>query len=212
MGFEGFCATVFALLVGTAIAFGGYRWFLILLPIWGFFFGFAVGAEAMQAIFGEAFLATVTSWVVGFIVAALFAVLSYLVYGVGVALVAGSLGYGLGVGFMNLIGIVFGVLAWLVGIVAGAILLLVTFRFDLQRYVIIVTTAIGGAGIIVITLMFGYTGLTLANLADNPIQFALNDSVLWTLFFFAVTIIGMAVQAVTTRGFVIEPYDSRIYA
>jgi hypothetical protein len=212
MGFEGFCATVFALLVGTAIAFGGYRWFLILLPIWGFFFGFAVGAEAMQAIFGEAFLATVTSWVVGFIVAALFAVLSYLVYGVGVALVAGSLGYGLGVGFMNLIGIDFGVLAWLVGIVAGAILLLVTFRFDLQRYVIIVTTAIGGAGIIVITLMFGYTGLTLANLVDNPIQFALNDSVLWTLFFFAVTIIGMAVQAATTRGVVIEPYDSRIYA
>jgi len=109
------CATLIALLMGLAICFGGYRLFLFLLPIWGFFFGFALGAETMQALFGVGFLATVTSWVVGFIVAAIFALLSYLFYAVGVALVAGSLGYALGAGFMNLINLDWNWLVWLVG-------------------------------------------------------------------------------------------------
>lgn len=201
MGFELFCATVTALLVGTVIAFGGYRWFLFLLPIWGFFFGLGLGAETLQAIFGEAFLATVTSWVVGFIVGAIFAVLSYSFYAVGVAIAASSLGYALGVGFMNLIGIEFGVLAWLVGIALGVVALLVTFRFNLQRYAVIAVTAIGGTSVIVGTLMFGFAGLTLVRLVDNPVRFMLDQSWLWALFFLALAVAGIAVQLLTTRDF-----------
>jgi len=52
MGFELFCATMIALLMGLVICFGGYRLFLVLLPIWGFFFGFALGAQTIQALFG----------------------------------------------------------------------------------------------------------------------------------------------------------------
>jgi hypothetical protein len=98
------CGGMIGLLFGLVLAFAGYRLFLILLPIWGFFFGFAFGAQAMQMIFGEAFLATVTSWVVGFIVALIFAVLSYLFYIFAVALVAGSLGYSVTVGLLMAIG------------------------------------------------------------------------------------------------------------
>ena len=141
MGFELFCATLIALLVGLTICFGGYRLFLVLLPIWGFFFGFGLGAETMQALFGVGFLSTVTSWVVGFIVAAIFALLSYLFYAVGVALVAGALGYALGAGFMNLIGLDWNWLVWLVGIAVGVGVVIVTFYFNLQKYVIIAATA-----------------------------------------------------------------------
>ena len=104
MAFELFCATMIALLFGLAITFGGYRLFLVLLPIWGFFFGFALGAETLQILFGIGFLATITSWVVGFIIGALFAVFSYMFYIFGVAILAASLGYGLGVGLMAWIG------------------------------------------------------------------------------------------------------------
>ena len=210
MGFETLCVTLIALLVGLAICFNGYRWFLILLPIWGFFWGFALGAQTLQAVFGIGLLATVTSWVAGFIVGAVFAVLSYLFYLVAVALMAGSLGYALGVGIMGLIGFDFGLITWLVGIVLAIIVAAVTIYFNLYKYVIIVTTAIGGAGTVVITLMFGYAGLTLAHLAQNPIRFALQGSPLWTILFLVLAVLGIASQLATSRAFELEAYENRI--
>jgi hypothetical protein len=210
MGFELFCATLIALLVGLTICFGGYRLFLVLLPIWGFFFGFGLGAETMQALFGVGFLSTVTSWVVGFIVAAIFALLSYLFYAVGVALVAGALGYALGAGFMNLIGLDWNWLVWLVGIAVGVGVVIVTFYFNLQEYVIIAATAIGGAGVIVGTLLFGFIGMTLAKFFENPVRNALEESWLWALFFVILAVVGIVVQIMTTRVYEIEPYENRI--
>ena len=115
------CGGLIALLFGLAVCFAGYRLFLVLLPIWGFFFGFGFGAQAVQAIFGDAFLATVTSWVVGFIVAALFAILAYLFYIFAVALIAGSLGYSVAVGLLTGIGMNFGLIVWLIGLVAAVV-------------------------------------------------------------------------------------------
>ncbi len=210
MGFEFLCVSLIALVVGLAICLNGYKWFLILLPIWGFFWGFALGAQGLQAVFGIGFLATVTSWVAGFVVGAIFAVLSYLFYLVAVALMAGSLGYGLGVGIMGLIGFDFGLITWLVAIVLAIVVAAVTIYFNLYKYVIIVTTAIGGAGMIVITLMFGYAGLTLAKLAENPIRLALQGSPLWTILFLVLAALGIVSQLATSRAFELEPYDSRI--
>jgi hypothetical protein len=210
MGFELFCATLIALLLGMVLCFGGYRLFLILLPIWGFFFGFALGVETMQALFGQGFLSTVTSWVVGFAVAAVFGLLSYLFYAVGVALLAGSLGYALGAGFMNLIGLDWNWLVWLVGIAVGVVAVIVTFYFNLQKYAIIAATAIGGAAVIVGTLMFGYVGMTLASFFENPIRTALEDRPLWTIIFLILAAAGIVWQIMTTRTYVIEPYENRI--
>jgi hypothetical protein len=198
------------MVVGLAICFNGYKWFLILLPIWGFFWGFLLGAQTLQAVFGIGFLATVTSWVLGFIVGAVFAVLSYVFYLAAVALMAGSLGYALGLGIMGLIGFDFGLITWLVGIVLAVIVAGVTIYFNLYKYVIIVTTAVGGAGTIVITLMFGYAGLTLATFAENPIRLALQGSPLWTIFFVVLAVLGIASQLATSRDFELEPYENRI--
>ena len=210
MGFELFCATMIALLMGLVICFGGYRLFLVLLPIWGFFFGFALGAQTVQALFGIQFLATVTGWVVGFVVGAIFALASYLFYTVGVAVLAGSLGYALGAGFMYLIGLDFGLLVWLVGIVLGVVVAGVTIYFNIQKYVVIAATAIGGAGVIVGTLMFGMIGMTLAKFFKNPIRLALQDSPLWTIFFLVLAVAGIVVQIMTTRAWEMEPYENRI--
>lgn len=210
MGFEFLCASLMALAVGLAICFNGYRWFLILLPVWGFFFGFALGAQTLQAVFGIGFLSTVTSWVLGFVVGAVFAMASYLFYLAAVALMGGSLGYALGVGIMGLIGLDFGLIPWLVGIVLAVIVAGVTVYYNLYRYVIIATTAIGGAGTVVITFMFGWAGLTLAKFAENPIRFALQDAPLWAVFFVVLAVLGIASQLTTSRGYVIEPYENRI--
>ena len=210
MGFEVLCATLIALFLGLVVAFAGYRLFLTLLPIWGFFFGFALGAQSLQLLFGVGFLATVTSWVVGFFVGAIFAVLSYLFFAFAVAVMAGSLGYALGAGFMGLIGVDWNWLVWLVGIVVAVIVIIATFWFSLQKYAIIVATAVGGAGTIVGTLMFGYIGMTLAKFVENPIRFALNDSPLWTIVFLVLVVLGIAAQIYSTRSFEIEAYENRI--
>ena len=43
--------------IGVAFCFWGFRVFLILLPIWGFFAGFLVGANGVEYILGDGFLA-----------------------------------------------------------------------------------------------------------------------------------------------------------
>jgi hypothetical protein len=194
MAFELFCATMIALLFGLAITFGGYRLFLALLPIWGFFFGFGLGAQTLQVLFGYGFLATVTSWVVGFIVGALFAVLSYMFYIFGVALLAGSLGYGLGVSVMLWLGLSPGLITWLVGIILGIVLIFVTIMFNLQKYMVIIGTSVIGAGLLIGTLMMGVVGVALTRFVDNPIQTMLQDSPLWTILFLALAIGGIIVQ------------------
>jgi hypothetical protein len=200
-----------ALLFGLALCFSGYRLFLVLLPIWGFFFGFALGVQTLQALFGIGFLATITSWVVGFIVGAIFAVLSYLFYVVGVAIVAGSLGYALGAGFMGLIGINLGFLVWIVGIIAGIALAVVTIMFNLQKYVIIIATAIGGAGLMIGTLVLGVGGMSIASLFTNPVRLVLeNTGWLWTLIFILLAGAGIFVQIMANRSYEIEAYENRI--
>lgn len=207
MGFEIFCMTLIALLIGLVVTFGGYRLFLILLPIWGFFFGFGLGAQTLQVIFGVGFLATVTSWVAGFIVGAIFAVLSYLFYIVAVALLSGSFGYGLAVSLLTAIGLNFGFIVWLLALVAGIIVAVVVLIFNIQKYAIIVITALGGTGAIIFTLLAVFGNLTPAELLLNPVLTAISNSFWWLLFFLVVAAAGIVVQIMANRAYEIESYD-----
>ena len=56
---------IVAILVGAGLVVAGYRFFLLLLPIFGFVAGFYVGSAAVTAIFGNGFLSDVTGWIVG---------------------------------------------------------------------------------------------------------------------------------------------------
>lgn len=209
MGFEAFCATIIALIFGTLVCFAGYRLFLVLLPIWGFFVGFALGAQTIQALLGEAFLGTVTSWVVGFVVAVIFAVLSYLFYVFAVIMIAAGLGYGLGVGimtsFMNM-----GFIPWLIGVIVAVVVVAITLMFNLQKYVIIAATAIGGALIAIGTLMLGAQGMAMVDVSDAPVRAMLNAGPLWAILFIAMAIGGIIVQILSTRTYYPETYESRI--
>jgi len=210
MGFEMFCATLLALFLGAVILLGGYRLFLILLPIWGFFFGFGLGAHTVSLLFGQEFFATVTGWVVGFFVGLLFGLLSYLFYAVAVAIIAGSLGYMVGVGLMNAIGLEGGFIVWLVGIALAIVVIFVTFKWNLQKYVIIVATSAAGTLVIVGTFMFGLAGLQVAQLARNPVRHAFEDSPLWAILAIVLVIVGIVVQLRTSMVYELEPYDNRI--
>ena len=207
MTFELLCATIIALLFGTMICFGGYRLFLALLPIWGFFFGFGLGAQSVQLLFGQGFLSTVTGWVVGFVVAILFSVMSYLFYAWAVAIIAGSLGYGLGIAMIGVFSANLTLISWFVGMVMAVVFIIITFRFALAKYMIIVATAVGGAAATIATLVIGVDNVQLLRLAENPAKVMATGSFIWTLLFLLMAGAGIAMQVAVNRAYEIETYN-----
>ena len=199
------CAGLIGLLFGTVLAFAGYRLFIFLLPIWGFFFGLALGAQSIQALFGDAFLATVTSWVVGFVVGLVFAVLAYVFYLFAVAIIAGSLGYALAVGLLTAIGLQMGFLVWLIGIVAAVALAIVTIVFNIQKWVIIAATAILGSATIFGTILLMFNPA--AKVLEHPVQVMLSTSTFLTILFLVVAGLGIYFQFVSTRSVTVVEYN-----
>jgi hypothetical protein len=195
-----------ALFFGTMLIFAGYRFFLFLLPVFGFFFGFGLGAQTVQALFGDGFLSTITGWVVGFGFALVFALLSYAFYFVAVGLIGAALGYALGVGFMELFVPNLNFIVWLVGIIAAVAVGAATLMLNIQKYVVIAATAILGAGVVVGTFLFLFGGPS-AQLTQNPVRTALNASPLWTIFFIVLAILGIVGQYQSTKNYEMETYN-----
>ena len=202
------CGGMIALLFGLALAFAGYRLFLLLLPIWGFFFGFGLGAQTIMALSpNDAFLATVTSWVVGFIVAAVFAVLAYLFYVAAVAIVSYSLGYSVAVGLLSLIGLQFGFIVWVIGLVAGIALAVVVLRFNIQKIVIELATSFLGAGVIVGVFLALFGGLPTSQLVQNPVAYALKASPFWMITFIVLGVVAFIAQFQGNRAYEVQTYN-----
>ena len=208
MAFETFCVTLIALTFGVAVAFRGYRFFLVLLPILGFVIGFTLGAQTLQAIFDVGFLTTVTSWVVGFLLGLLFGVLSYLFYMVGVALLSFGLGYAIGAGFMGLIGFDLGLISWLIGMAAGVVLALVVIFFNVQKWVIVAITSFFGSAAIIGSLMLVLGKISIEDLGTNAVGRAIEDSFLWLIFYLVLAVLGIASQIGIDQTVELEPPES----
>ena len=207
MTFELFCMALIGLAFGAAMVFGGYRLFLVLLPIWGFFVGFGLGAQTVQVIFGEALLASVTSWVVGFVVGLIFAVLSYLFYLFAVAVLSFSFGYGLTVGVWTWIGLEAGLVSWILGVIVGVVIAVAVLALNIQKYAIIVITAIAGTGVTIFTILAAVYGPLVTNLLESPVELALDNSFWWVLFALVVAVAGVVVQLRDTRNWELETYN-----
>jgi hypothetical protein len=195
------------LLFGSVLLLSGYRFFMFLLPIWGFFFGFGLGAQAVQAAFGDAFLSSVTSWVVGFVVALIFALLSYLFYFAAVALIGGSLGYTLAVGLLEAIGLNFGLLVWLIALVVGVVFAIGVIVLNIQKWVVIIATAWLGAGLILGTFLYLFGGAPAQQASLNLVRVAIQGSPFWTIAFIVLAAIGIVAQYQSTRRVELETYN-----
>jgi hypothetical protein len=207
MAFEILCMAMIALLFGLGVVFSGYRLFLFLLPVWGFFTGFLLGAQTIDFLFDVGLFATVTSWVVGFFVGLLFALLSYLFYLFAVGIISFSLGYGATIGILAWLGLEAGFLIWLIALVVGVALAFVVYRFNLQKYAIILATAVGGTGLIIYTLLVLFNGALAVSLFENPVKLAIDESFWWLIFFLVVAGLGIVAQILANRTFEIDTYN-----
>jgi hypothetical protein len=121
---------------------------------------------------------------------------------------AGSLGYGLVAGFFGLFGADLDVLVWIVGVVVGVIFAIAAIVLNLQKAIVIVSTALIGAWTIVGTFLFLFTpSATPASIAESGAKMVLDDHPLWFIIFAVVAAVGMIFQFQVNRNYEIEQYN-----
>jgi hypothetical protein len=209
MTFQLICTAILALIIGALALLAGYRLFLLLLPIWGFFAGFAFGAQASAMLFGGGFLATVTGWIVGFVVGIMFALLSYLIYIVGVALLSAAFGYFLSAGLMLLF-LEPGLIVTLVGLAGAVVMAFLVLAFNIQKPILEFITSFGGATAVLAGILLLLGRIPFESLGNNPVRLVIEDSIFWMIAWLVLGFVGFAIQIASNRTYVIEPPENRI--
>ena len=108
-----------ALVIGGVFCFWGYFAMRLVIPIWGFFAGFMLGAGATSWMDNSEFLSTVLGWIIGFFVGLLFAVLAYLFYEIAIVLTFAAIGFTFGADLMIALNIDWEWFIVLIGIAVG---------------------------------------------------------------------------------------------
>jgi hypothetical protein len=184
-----------AILAGGVMLFAGQLVLRLVLPIWGFFAGFAFGAGLVAELADERFLGTVLGWVLGLIFALLFAVLAYLFYAVAVILAMAAFGFAIGSGLVVAVGIDWNWVAVLIGVAVGAVIGLVSVFANMPMIVLVVFSSFAGAVGVVAGLMLLVGSLNSADFTQGAFTDAVEDSWGWYLILLALAIFGIVAQA-----------------
>jgi hypothetical protein len=134
-----------AIVFGALFCFRGYLAFRFIIPLWGAFVGFSLGAGLIAATTDEGFLRTALGWLVGLGVAVAFALIAYLFYEVAVVIAMGSIGFALGTALMVAIDVSWTWVIVLVGVALGALLAFAAIVADLPMALLVALSALGGA-------------------------------------------------------------------
>lgn len=183
-----------AVLIGLALALRGWVYLRLLIPIWGAFAGFFVGAGLVTAIAGDGFLATVLGWVVGFGVALLFGILAYLYYEVSVIIAMGAIGFSLAAALMVALGMTWSWLIVLIGLAAAMLFAVFAIVGNMPKILLIVFSATSGATIAVAGLMLITGVLDIADLSAGATTERIDEDWWWWLVYAVIAIIGILAQ------------------
>jgi hypothetical protein len=185
-----------AVVLGALFCFGGWRFFLMLLPFWGLVVGFNVGTEATRALFGDGTFATLTSWAVGVIFALVFAVLAYLYWYAAIAILGGTVGYILGASAWGLIGNEQSVIAFLIGVAVGVVFAIGTLVLNVPKWLVVGLTSIGGAALVVAGWFILTGQIPTDNITWNTIGQEISGSIIWLIVWATLTVLGFLAQMV----------------
>jgi hypothetical protein len=184
-----------AIVAGGAMLIAGQFVLRLVIPVWGFFAGFAFGAGLVAELADERFLGTVLGWVLGVVFAVLFAVLAYLYYYVAVILAMGAFGFALGSGLVVALGIDWNWLAVLVGLVVGVIVGLVSIFANVPMIVFVVVSSFAGAVGVVGGLMLLVGSLDSADFTRGDFTDTVENGWAWSLLLLVLAFAGIFNQA-----------------
>jgi hypothetical protein len=184
-----------AIIAGGAMLLAGQFVLRLVIPIWGFFAGFAFGAGIVASFADEHFLGTVLGWVLGLVFAVLFAVFAYLYYYVAIVLAMGAAGFAIGSGIVLALGITWNWVAVLVGLAIGLVLGLVSVLGNVPMIVIVIVASVAGAVGVTGGLMLLVGQLNSADFSRGDFTDTVSNSFLWTLLLLVLAIGGIVIQA-----------------
>jgi hypothetical protein len=186
MAGSGIFGGILIILFGIVNCFFGYIYFRLLLGVWGFFMGGALGLSLASD------AAPVVVLAAGLIGAVLGALLIYLLFRVGVLIIGALLGYALTAALLATLGVGENIfLLALAGAAIFAVLALV-----LNRVFIVVLTAFSGASAIVtgVSLLLNAERITTA-FAERRFDPVLNDTPLIVgIFWLLLAVAGIVIQ------------------
>ena len=209
MAFQDFLIGALVLLIGALFCFVGYRFFRILIAIWGFFAGFNLGTAAMTALFNNAFLGTTTGIVLGLVIGVVFALLAYFFYYFAVVLLGATAGYDLGSGLIGAIGLNNpGFIAVIVGVALAVVFALVILLFNLPKLLIMVFTSLGGAVAMLAGLLILLGQAKVAYLQYGDAVALVRASWFWSIIAIALAVVGFLVQWRTMQEYTLEWTES----
>ena len=185
---------VLAIIAGGAMLLAGRFVLRLMIPIWGFFAGFAFGAGIVAGFADERFLGTVLGWVLGLVFAVIFAVLAYLYYYVAIVLAMGAAGFAIGSGLVVALGVSWNWVAVLVGLAVGLVLGLVAVFTNVPMIVLVVVGSIAGAVGVTGGLMLLVGSLNSADFSRGDFTDRVSDSFGWTLLFLVLALAGIVIQ------------------
>ena len=186
---------ILAILAGGAMLLAGQFVLRLVIPIWGFFAGFAFGAGIVAGFADEHFLGTVLGWVLGLVFAVGFALLAYLYFYVAIVIAMGAFGFAIGSGLVVALGIDWNWVAVLVGLVVGVLFGLVSIFTNMPMIVLVVFSSIAGAVAVVGGLMLLVGSLNSADFTQGAFTDAVQDSWGWYLTLLALAFVGIFAQA-----------------
>ena len=211
MAFQNFLIGVLILLVGAAFCFVGYRFFRVLIAVWGFIAGFNLGAAGMTALFEQNFLGTTTGWILGLVVGLVLAALAYFFYYVAVVILGASAGYSLGSSLMAALGLNNpGLLSVTVGIVLAVAFALLIVLLNLPKILIMVYTAFGGAVAMLTGLLILLGRVQVVNLQYGIAVALVRASWLWGISAIVLTVVGLLVQWRTVQEYTLVWSEAQI--
>lgn len=181
-------------IIGLTVAFMGLRVFFAMLPMVGFIVGFFAGATLISSWLGEGFLATMTGWLVGFVIGIAFALISYLWWYAGALVTAGASGALLFSGLFSLIGIHNGFLLTTIAVAGAVVFVIGALVLNLPIYVVLVNSAIVGAYGVVGGLLLLLNAKDLSEFDWGVARVIAHESFWWWIVWIAVAVAGMMSQ------------------
>lgn len=195
-----FLVAIFLFLAGLAIILYGYQIFMKFLPIWGFFTGFWLGADIMSQLFGQNFLGSTTGWVAGVILGGVFAGLSATYLKIGMAINAFTIGYAIGTGLVDAMGIDSQLITFAIGLVMAGLVLIFAVKNNLRVLALIIITTITGVQAFVVSLMLFFKAISLSDLQQSSVIELMSSNAYWPWIGLIATIIGIAFQYNANRS------------
>ena len=184
-----------AIIAGSAMLLAGQFVLRLMIPIWGFFAGFAFGAGIVAEFANEHFLGSVLGWVLGLIFGLIFAVFAYLYYYVAILLAMGAFGFAIGSGLVVALGISWNWVAVLVGLLIGLAIGLVSIFTNMPMIVLVVLASLAGAVGVVGGLMLLVGSLNSADFSRGDFTDTVSNSFAWSLLLLVLAVGGILIQA-----------------